>query len=61
MVSVYGWGVVAPGAPDIGAFTELILSGRSALSPSSGAGLGQGLFFVGDPEFDFLEVSTLVR
>jgi 3-oxoacyl-[acyl-carrier-protein] synthase II len=55
MISVYGWGIVAPGAADIGAFQKLVFEGDSVLAPSVGRGLGDGLFLVGDPEFDFAE------
>jgi 3-oxoacyl-(acyl-carrier-protein) synthase len=55
MVSIYGWGVVAPGSPNISAFSDLVAKGGSALSPSLESGLGSGLFFVGEPEFDFAQ------
>lgn len=53
MISIYGWGIVAPGAADIGAFEKLVFEAQSALAPSVGHGLGDGLFFVGQPDFDF--------
>src|SRR5579862_5421970 len=52
-VGVYGWGVVAPGAPNITALDALLRGGRSALAPAIGASLGQRLFPVGDPDFSF--------
>lgn len=53
MISIYGWGVVAPGAADVRAFRQLVVDAQPALRPSGLQGLGSGLFFVGDPEFDF--------
>lgn len=53
MVSIYGWGIVAPGAADVSGFRELVFGARTALAPSAAEGLGDGLFFVGDPPFDF--------
>jgi 3-oxoacyl-(acyl-carrier-protein) synthase len=48
-IGVYGWGVVAPGARDVGALEALLREGRSALAATQ----GHGLFPVGDPDFSF--------
>lgn len=53
MISIYGWGVVAPGAADVSGFRKTVFEAQAALKPSVDEGLGRGLFFVGDPEFDF--------
>ncbi len=52
-VAVFGWGVVAPGARDIAEFRTLLERGEGALEPARGLALGEGLFPVGDPRFDF--------
>lgn len=52
-IGIYGWGVVAPGAKDIGALEALLRSGRSAVTTTKRPGLDQGLFAVGDPDFSF--------
>jgi 3-oxoacyl-[acyl-carrier-protein] synthase II len=52
-IGIYGWGLVAPGARDIGALRELLRDGRSALAPSERVELGPGLFPVGEPDFSF--------
>lgn len=51
-VGVYGWGLVAPGAKNIGALESLLHSGKSALKTARSAELGADLFAVGDPDFD---------
>jgi 3-oxoacyl-(acyl-carrier-protein) synthase len=51
-VGVYGWGVTAPGAKDVVALEALLAEGRSALRVVGRPELGEGLFAVGDPEFD---------
>ena len=52
-VGIYGWGVVAPGAKNIGALDALLRTGKTALRTASRPELGDGLFAVGDPEFSF--------
>jgi 3-oxoacyl-(acyl-carrier-protein) synthase len=51
-IGVYGWGVVAPGAANVGALELLLSGGRSALG-ANGIGSGHELFPVGDPDFTF--------
>ena len=50
-VGVYGWGVVAPQSPDIGAFEKNLERAGSWLSPFTG--FGPSNFLVGQPSFDF--------
>jgi 3-oxoacyl-(acyl-carrier-protein) synthase len=50
-VEVFGWGVVAPGAPDIATFARLLESGESALARFDG--FGPDNFRVGCPELRF--------
>jgi hypothetical protein len=55
-IGIYGWGVVAPRARDVAALAALLRSGETALAPSERAeraGLADGLFPVGEPEFSF--------
>lgn len=52
-IAVFGWGVVAPGARDMAEFASLLERGEAALEPARGLSLGEGLFPVGDPRFDF--------
>ena len=52
-VGVFGWGVVAPGASNVGALSALLRRAETALSQSPHAGLGHGLFAVGEPDFRF--------
>jgi 3-oxoacyl-(acyl-carrier-protein) synthase len=48
---VFGWGVVAPKSPDIGAFTRNLASSKTWLSPFNG--YGPDNFLVGTPQFQF--------
>lgn len=50
-IGIYGWGIVAPKSPDIGAFEKNLLEADSWLEPF--AGYGPNNFLVGTPEFDF--------
>lgn len=50
-IGIFGWGVVAPKSPDIGAFERNLEQAGSWLSPF--AGFGPSNFLVGQPEFDF--------
>ncbi len=50
-IGVFGWGVVAPKSPDIGAFERNLASATSWLEPFDG--FGPSNFLVGRPEFDF--------
>jgi 3-oxoacyl-(acyl-carrier-protein) synthase len=50
-IGVFGWGVVAPKSPNIGAFERNLENADTWLSPY--AGYGQSNFLVGNPEFDF--------
>jgi len=50
-VGVFGWGLVAPNSPDIGAFERNLCSTSSWLSPFNG--FGPDNFLVGNPEFRF--------
>jgi 3-oxoacyl-[acyl-carrier-protein] synthase II len=59
-VGIYGWGVVAPGAPNVAALEGLLQSGRSALATSSRSELGPGLFAVGEPEFSFDDYAAFI-
>ncbi len=52
-IAVFGWGVVAPGAPDLATFRQVIDRGESVLQVAQSTELGHGLFAVGDPTFDF--------
>jgi 3-oxoacyl-[acyl-carrier-protein] synthase II len=49
-VGVYGWGVVAPRSPDIGAFARNLEEAGDWLAPFEG--FGPNNFLVGEPEFD---------
>ena len=51
-MGVYGWGVVAPGDPNVGALDALLRGGTTALKTATRPELGTGLFPVGDPDFD---------
>jgi 3-oxoacyl-(acyl-carrier-protein) synthase len=51
-IAVFGWGCVAPGAPDVPTLRALALEGRSALAPAQCGPLGQHLFVVGEPSVD---------
>lgn len=50
-IGIFGWGVVAPKSPDIGAFERNLERADSWLTPFRG--YGQSNFLVGDPEFEF--------
>lgn len=50
-VGVFGWGVVAPKSPNIGAFRRNLASAESWLAPFHG--FGPDNFLVGKPEFRF--------
>lgn len=52
-VGIYGWGVVAPKAPNVEALDALLRSGQTALAPVDRPNLGKSLFPVGEPEFSF--------
>ncbi len=50
-VAVFGWGLVAPKAPNISAFVERLDASESWLEPFNG--FGPDNFMVGTPDFDF--------
>jgi 3-oxoacyl-[acyl-carrier-protein] synthase II len=50
-IGIFGWGVVAPKSPDIGAFERNLALAETWLSPFRG--YGPSNFLVGYPEFDF--------
>ena len=50
-IGVFGWGVVAPKAPDIETFARRLGDAESWLEPFNG--YGPDTFLVGRPEFDF--------
>lgn len=50
-IGIFGWGVVAPKTPDIGAFEKNLERSGSWLSPFEG--FGPSNFLVGEPEFTF--------
>src|SRR5262245_27515064 len=50
-VEVFGWGIVAPGAPDVDAFARLLERGETALERFDGFGADN--FRVGRPELRF--------
>lgn len=50
-IGVFGWGVVAPKAPDIDAFAARLERAETWLEPFNG--YGPDSFLVGRPEFDF--------
>lgn len=50
-IGVFGWGIVAPGASNIGEFAEVLDRPGSQLTPF--AGFGPSNFLVGQPPFDF--------
>jgi 3-oxoacyl-[acyl-carrier-protein] synthase II len=52
-VGIYGWGVVAPNAPDVAEFRKLVGAGRTALATGHSGATGERLFAVGQPSFDF--------
>jgi 3-oxoacyl-(acyl-carrier-protein) synthase len=60
MISVFGWGLVAPNARDVQSFRALLDGGRTALRLSPHAGLGHRLFAVGDPDFSFEDYKTWI-
>jgi 3-oxoacyl-[acyl-carrier-protein] synthase II len=51
-IAVFGWGAVAPGAPDVSSLRALVARGESALTAPNLGALGQGLFVVGEPVVD---------
>ncbi|MBL8685699.1 MAG: hypothetical protein JNK05_41365 [Myxococcales bacterium] len=51
-IAVFGWGSVAPGAPDVPSLRALAEEGRSALSTSPLGPMGDSLFVVGNPVVD---------
>jgi len=51
-IAVFGWGSVAPGAPDVSSLKSLVEQGGSALSTAPLGPLGDGLFVVGTPAMD---------
>jgi hypothetical protein len=50
-IGIFGWGVVAPKTPDVGAFERNLERTGSWLSPFTG--FGPSNFLVGEPEFAF--------
>jgi 3-oxoacyl-(acyl-carrier-protein) synthase len=50
-IGVFGWGIVAPKAPDIESFAQHLASAESWLEPFNG--FGPDTFMVGQPAFDF--------
>ena len=50
-IGVFGWGIVAPQAPDIATFATRLASAESWLEPFNG--FGPDPFLVGRPRFDF--------
>ncbi|HUS23478.1 MAG TPA: beta-ketoacyl synthase N-terminal-like domain-containing protein [Candidatus Binatia bacterium] len=50
-IGIFGWGVVAPKSPDIGAFERNLQQAGSWLTPFEG--FGPSNFLVGQPDFDF--------
>ena len=50
-IGIFGWGVVAPKSPDIGAFESNLKRATSWLEPFDG--FGPSNFLVGKPDFDF--------
>ncbi len=50
-VGVFGWGIVAPKSPNIGAFARNLEKSESWLTPFEG--FGPSNFLVGEPEFRF--------
>lgn len=50
-VGIFGWGIVAPKAPNVDAFAERLERAASWLEPFHG--FGPDSFLVGRPEFDF--------
>jgi 3-oxoacyl-[acyl-carrier-protein] synthase II len=59
-IGVYGWGVVAPGARDVGSLVSLLRSGGSGLATSTRDALGRGLFAVGEPAFAFEDYQSWI-
>jgi len=50
-IGIFGWGLVAPQAPDIRRFEANLRKGEAGLTPFEG--FGPAHFLVGRPEFDF--------
>lgn len=50
-IAIYGWGLVAPRAPNIDVFASNLASGGTWLQRFDG--FGSGPFLIGNPEFDF--------
>jgi 3-oxoacyl-[acyl-carrier-protein] synthase II len=57
-VGVFGWGVVAPRSPDVGAFAANLASAESWLTPFNG--FGPDNFLVGTPEFRFADYRSWI-
>jgi 3-oxoacyl-(acyl-carrier-protein) synthase len=57
-IGIFGWGIVAPKSPDVGAFERGLLARESWLEPFDG--FGPNNFLVGTPEFDFLDYKSWV-
>ncbi|MGE4618859.1 MAG: beta-ketoacyl synthase, partial [Planctomycetota bacterium] len=50
-IGIFGWGVVAPGCPDVDGFREKLSEGGTWLEPFED--FGPSNFLVGQPDFDF--------
>jgi 3-oxoacyl-[acyl-carrier-protein] synthase II len=50
-LGIFGWGIVAPRSPDVGAFERNLSESTTWLSPFEG--FGPSNFLVGEPAFDF--------
>jgi len=57
-IGIFGWGVVAPKSPDVGAFEINLGAATSWLEPFDG--FGPSNFLVGRPEFDFLSYKSWI-
>lgn len=57
-VGIFGWGIVAPKAPNVEAFARHLESAESWLEPFNG--FGPDCFLVGRPEFDFSDYKPWV-
>jgi len=52
-IGIFGWGLVAPGSPDIETFAQNLQRPGSLLTPFKG--FGPNNFMVGNPNFDFTD------
>ncbi len=57
-IGIFGWGVIAPRSPNVGAFEKNLAGGESWLSPFTG--FGPANFLVGEPDFHFADYKSWI-